>query len=347
MGCSVTENGEFEFTAAQVADTVRRGGLLTMEIEFSLRCSFQCPYCYVPHEECFDRELTREEIRDTIRQAKDLGARKIIVLGGEPSIYPHIEEMIVFIRGLGLAVEMFTNGTGVSGDFARMLYEHRVRVVLKMNSFDEALQDRLAGKKGAYRIIHQALAHLSAAGYPSQDAFMAVSTVICSQNIGEIPDLWQWLRDRHIAPYVEIITPQANARDNTWLDVSPDAIHALFKTLSDIDRSRYGRRWDPQPPLAGNKCLRHQFSCLVNAHGEVMPCVGVTLSMGNIRRQRLGDILAGSALLNDLRNYRQTIKGFCGECDKADTCYGCRGAAFQLTGDPLAADPLCWRNAGR
>lgn len=344
MGCSVTNQNEFGFSPLEVADTVERGGLLTMEIEFSLRCNFQCPYCYVPQEECFDDELTTAEIRDVIIEADSLGAKKIIILGGEPSIYPHIKEMIAYIREVGLDVEMFTNGSGINADFASFLNRHGVRVVLKMNSFDEALQDRLTGKKGSYRIIHQALAHLQAAGYPSKDAFLAVSTVICRQNIHEIPDLWKWLRDRGIAPYVEIITPQANAVDNTWLDVPPSQVHEVFETLSHIDRTLYGHHWDPQPPLVGNKCLRHQFSCLVNARGEVMPCVGVTLSMGNIRRGSLKEILANSALLKDLKNYRQTIKGPCRDCDKAESCYGCRGAAFQLTGDPLASDPLCWKN---
>ena len=338
------DQSEFGFTASEVADAVKRGGLLTMEIEFSLKCSFHCPYCYVPQKEDFDDELTTEEIRDIIIQAKSLGARKIIILGGEPSIYPHIEAMIAYIRDLDLQVEMFTNGSGITPDFADLLHAHGVRVVLKMNSFDEALQDRLAGKKGAYRVIQQALNHLQAAGYPSNDAFLAVSTIICSQNINEIPDLWQWLRDRGIVPYVEIITPQANALENTWLDVPPSRVHELFKTLSDIDRAKYGHHWDPQPPLAGNKCLRHQFSCLVNARGEVMPCVGVTLPMGNIRKELLKDILSNSSLLKDLKNYRQTIKGPCRDCDKAASCYGCRGAAFQLTGDPLASDPLCWKN---
>lgn len=38
-----------------------------------------------------------------------------------------------------------------------------------------------------------------------------------------------------------------------------------------------------------------------------------------------------------------TIKGPCNSCDMTDGCYGCRGAAYQLTGDYLASDPLCRR----
>jgi predicted hotdog family 3-hydroxylacyl-ACP dehydratase len=51
--------------------------------------------------------------------------------------------------------------------------------------------------------------------------------------------------------------------------------------------------------------------------------------------------------VQDLREYRRTIKEPCRSCDKARHCYGCRGAAYQLTGDYLASDPLCWRNVHR
>ncbi len=151
----------------------------------------------------------------------------------------------------------------------------------------------------------------------------------------------------YIEPYFEVITPQASALDNSWLRVSTEQLKELFIHLSDIDRQRYGRIWDPQPPLVGNRCMRHQVSCLVTSTGDVMPCVGVTIALDNIRRNTLGYILRHSEVVNNLKNYRQMIKGECRCCEKAAECYGCRGAAYQLTGDYLASDPTCWRNAAR
>ncbi|MFZ1986020.1 MAG: radical SAM protein [Desulfatitalea sp.] len=335
---------QFEFSKEAIARAVSQGRLLSMEIEFSLRCNFRCPYCYVPTKEQLQGELSVKEIQAAILQAEALGAGKIIILGGEPSIYPHTPALIHFIRDRGLEVEMFTNGSGISADFAEMLHAQKVRVVLKMNSFDEALQNRLSGHADAFRIIHAALARLKAAGYPSTEHFLAVSSIICRQNIEELPCLWQWLREQQIAPYLEIITPQANARANEWLYVPPPELEKFFQRIADLDLRLFGRTWEIQPPLVGNRCMRHQFSCLVTAKGDVMPCVGVTLPLGNIRRQPLTEILANSQVLKDLKNYRRTIKGACRTCDRAEECYGCRGAAFQVTGDYLASDPLCWRN---
>lgn len=315
-----------------------------MEIEFSLRCNFNCPYCYVGAESDFENELTIEEIGDTIQQAKDLGARKIIILGGEPMIYPKTLELIQFMREMNLEVEMFTNGSRITHAVAQQLYENQVRVVLKMNTFQKDLQNKLSGIHNAHQIIHTAFENLKKVGYPSDKAVLAISTIICQQNFSELPEFWSWLREQNILPYFEMITPQENALVNDWLYVEPDKALSLFQQLSDIDRTKYGLEWDPQPPLVGNQCLRHQFSCLVNSKGDVLPCVGVTLPVGNVRHKSLAMILKESEVMQNLRNHTETIKGECAECEKSESCYGCRGTAYQLTGDYLASDPLCWKN---
>ncbi|MBU0943127.1 MAG: radical SAM protein [Proteobacteria bacterium] len=335
-----------EFTEQEIKEAVAAGRLLSMEIEFSRICNFRCSYCYVPEKRDCTDELSREELRDVLLQAKEMGARKIIILGGEPSIYPHLVEMISFLHEHNFEIEMFTNGSGLTPELAAILAQAQVRVVLKLNSRNREIQDQLAGRTGAFDIIQSAFANLKQAGYPAPHLFLAMSTIICQQNLGELPEMWQWLRDEGIEPYFEVITPQENALENSWLSVDAQALKHLFSRLSEIDKEKYGRHWEPQPPLVGNKCMRHQVSCLVTARGDVMPCVGVTIPLDNIRNNRLAHILKNSEVINNLKNYREMIKGECRDCEKAEECYGCRGAAYQLTGDYLASDPTCWRNAG-
>lgn len=336
-----------EFTREEIADAAANGRLLSMEIEFSLRCNYRCQYCYVGQDLNGNVELSEEEAHNVILQAKALGARKIVILGGEPMIYPKIKDMLTFIRENDLAVELFTNGTNITPEMARFLYDTGIQVVLKMNSFEEAIQDKLAGAKGAFKIIQAAFKNLRDAGFPSEGHFMAVSTVICAQNLHEITSMWKWLRDQTIIPYFEIMTPQGNATSNNSLEVDLPTLQTVFNQLAEIDRTRYGYDWEPQPPLVASWCLRHQFSCLVNAYGYVMPCVGITIPIGNIRERTLAEILHDSEVIGDLRAYKDCIRGPCATCEKSAKCYGCRGAAYQMTGDYLASDPLCWRNTGR
>ncbi len=352
MSCASALFGS-EFSAAEIASTAAANGLLTMEIEVGTRCNFLCQYCYVgdcrgqaPGEQP-QQELTLAEIREVVGQAQELGARKIILLGGEPMLYAFTPDLCEWIRGRGMGVELFTNGSNMTAALAARFFALGVQVVLKWHSADEQVHDALAGIDGATAIMEEAYRNLRAAGYPSAGSRLALSTVICRQNIEELPELWRWMRTEGIEPYFEMITPQGRARQSgDDLAPSVEATRRLFATIQTIDREQFGRIWDAQPPLVGNSCLRHSYSCLVNATGEVMPCVGVTLPLGNIRQQPLAGILADSEVIADLRRHQETIQGPCGECEKAATCYGCRGAAFQLTGNYLGSDPLCWHNQG-
>ena len=91
-----------EFSAQEIAAAVQDGRLLSMEIEFNQSCNFRCIYCYAADNPNRCNELSTEEFIDVISQAKELGARKIMILGGEPMLYPHLMEMIQFIRSLGM-----------------------------------------------------------------------------------------------------------------------------------------------------------------------------------------------------------------------------------------------------
>ena len=332
--CNISIPG-FEFAPELIDAAMARRGLLSIEIELSRLCNFRCPYCYASAKGDAATELDDAQLRDVIVQAQELGARKIIVLGGEPMLHPRLFSTLEFIHERGLESEMFTNGTGISARKARLLYDLQVNVALKMNTFDRRTQDMLAGHDGAYDIIHTALRNLTEAGYPGPGLrpFLAVSTIMCSLNEHELVKLWIWLRDRNILPYFEMVTPQGNAVENDWLPLDPERNRQIFEEIRRIDRERYDQTWLPQPPLVAHRCQRHKFSCLVNAQGEVMPCVGVPIVVGNVRERRLADILADSEVVHDLRNHRQWIKGPFGQCEISEQCYGCRGAAYNLTGD--------------
>lgn len=344
MSCHTFDDPDFSFE--EIRKTAATNRLLSMEIEFSERCNFKCPYCYL--NTCGgSEELTNAESHDIILQARDLGAKIIIILGGEPMIYPGIMEMIEFICENGMKVEIFSNGTNMTPENTSRLAALDAKVVLKLNSRNPEIQNRMCGRKDAYDIITTALVNLRAAGYGEGGKTMAVSSVICQDNYDELPELWKWIRGQQIEPYFEMITPQGAANENDWVHVATPKVEALFREIAKIDREQFGRDWKPQPPLVGDNCLRHQFSCYVNAVGDVMPCVGIDLVVGSLRNNKLAKIIKDSEVMQDLRGYREHLKGPCSQCDHAAECYGCRGAAYQMTGDYLGSDPLCWHNSDR
>ncbi len=342
MSC-LQENWGLEFTSEEIAACRKRGGLLSLELELSRACNIRCLYCYAESGKPLPDELSLVEIFSVIDQAADLGARKIIVLGGgEPLLYPHLFEVMDHIAAHKMQVDLFTNGTLIDDEIAGKLFARNVAVSMKMNSRKSEIQDALAGKIGTFSAIDKGLAALLAAGYPNDEHILGIESIICRQNYDEIPDLWRWARKRSIIPYIEAMTMQGRAKHNPELEVSRAEIKTLFEKLAEIDGAEFDNQWLPIPPLAASHCARHEYSCTVTSIGDINPCPGVNIAAGNIRETSLREILETSSVIRELRNIRKNIKGKCGTCDFNDHCYGCRGHAYQVTGDHLAPDPLCW-----
>jgi radical SAM protein with 4Fe4S-binding SPASM domain len=342
MSCN-REYWGVEFSPEEIREARLANRLLSMELELSRACNLRCIYCYAASGSPLPGELSIDEIEDAVRQAAELGARKIIVLGGgEPLLYPDLFRVIGFVRELGMEADLFTNGVLMTDDIARRLYEAGVSISIKMNSRNPDVQDLLAARPGTFRAIERGFQALVDAGYPDEGHTLGIETVICRQNYDELPDLWRWARRRNVVPYFEIMTAQGRALEHDELYVSQDEIRRLFETLSAIDEKEFDYRWVSHPPLAASQCARHEYSCTVTSTGDVHPCPGVSLAVGNIREMPLKKILATSPVIAELRNIRKLIRGKCSSCELGDRCYGCRGHAYQVTGDYLAPDPVCW-----
>lgn len=336
------------FAPEEISRARREGRLLSLELELSRRCDLRCLYCYADSGTELEDEITLAEIHAVLDQAMALGIRRVVILGGgEPLLYPHVLPIMEYLSRRNIGIDLFTNGTRITPDLARELVRLKVAPVVKMNSMRPQVQDFLAGREGAYAHIRRGLELLLEAGYPAAGLPLGAQTVVCRQNIDELPAMWCWLRDRRIIPYVELLTLQGRARQYPELAVPVDEIQRIFETLAAIDRRQYGLDWQPHPPVAGLSCNRHAYSCTVTVTGDIVPCPGISLPIGNIRRTPLAEILAGSRVIRELRHAYEHVKGGCRDCELAPGCYGCRGMAYQATGDYLAEDPLCWRCQSR
>lgn len=332
------------FTEEQILETAAAKRLLTMELELSRECNLRCVYCYAESGRALPDELSLDEILSAADQALALGAQKIIVLGGgEPMVYPHIFDVLEHLHASGAAIELFTNATKIDARAAQELFRLGVAPVVKYNSNTAEVQDYMAGVPGIAPTIRAGLENLKAAGYPAPGKPLGAQTVICRQNLPELPALWMQLRQEDIIPYFETLTDQGRAKRNRHIHVTEDEIYELLDELARIDADHFGIHWEPKPPVAGFTCNRHLYSCTVTSVGDVIPCPGVDITVGNIRENSLQTILQQSKVIDDLRNIRTLIKGRCSRCELKAGCYGCRGAAYHVTGDYLAADPLCRR----
>jgi radical SAM protein with 4Fe4S-binding SPASM domain len=232
-----------------------------------------------------------------------------------------------------MEVELFVSAGAIDAAMARFFWQCETGVVIK---FDASGGDA----------AQSAIINLKEAGYCTKSApKLSMAIEVSEQNISEIPAIWRRMRFEGIEPRVQIMTPREGERKPASM-VHPNRARAMFEELERIDREEFNRVWELPPALTGRSCKRHLFACHVTPCGTIFACVGVTIPLGNIRKEPLREILELSEVFENLRAFDQKVKEPCGSCCKTTDCYGCRGAAFQLTGDYLTGDQMCWKAEG-
>ncbi len=348
-------NGTRKTMAEPMANDLPR--LESMSLEYGSRpCGMACSYCYVrggtrrpESRRQAQAPLSVVELLRVVYEATALGLGGVGIIGPyEPLQEPGILALIGGLRGRGLRVTVFTKGHCITEELARQLAKYDVTVALTVHSLRAEVHDSLTERAGSYTSAMHGLELLLAKGYDQKRRRILIQSVVLRQNIDDLPNVWRWARRSGFTPFLERLTAQGAGRQNVGeLSIAPDAFRAFCNRILNIDRAEFGREWTAHPPWVGEACSRHLDSCHLTADGYLQPCTGVDIPIGNVRDNNLVDILCNSSVLRDLRNIRKTIKGACRECVSHDTCYGCRGQAYQLTGDYLAADPCCWNNPAR
>ena len=104
------------------------------------RCNHHCAFCsYAPdtgdtevRDKMKDRldEIPREKTMEIINDFKEMGVKSVTFSGGgEPLIYPYIEEAMQKILDAGINLSIITNGQGLEGKKAEILSRaHWVRI---------------------------------------------------------------------------------------------------------------------------------------------------------------------------------------------------------------------------
>ena len=75
-------------------------------------CNFRCPYCYAETTD-YKNEMPLSMAKKLVSFAKDMGAKSVILIGGEPLLYSKLEETVSYIVNNGMKVVVVTNGTEI------------------------------------------------------------------------------------------------------------------------------------------------------------------------------------------------------------------------------------------
>ena len=162
-------------------------------IDINRHCNARCRMCYYTYDQS-DWSKPLEEAKSELRVAVERGNTSVDFTGGEPTIYPHMVEVIQYAESLGLHTCIITNGLAI--EKVKKLADAGCKEwLLSIHGFEQR-QDQILNVHGAWDKINQTARFLNESG-----CFVRVNCTLTKYNYEDLPKLAMHY-DREIGPRV-------------------------------------------------------------------------------------------------------------------------------------------------
>ncbi len=329
--------------------------------ELSLRCDHACRHCGSRAGAARSDELGTQDLLDIVGQLAELGAREVVLIGGEAYLHDGFLDVVRALRDAGIFPSMVTGGMGITQELAAEMADAGMRAVSVSVDGLEATHDMLR-VPGSFASATRALHFIKAAGIRS-----GANTNFNRSNCDQVEGLYEHLRQCGIGGWqVQITVPMGRAADRPGLLLQPwDLLDLLPRIAAIKERAREdgvlvmpGNNlgyFGPEEavlrsPLAHQRdcfqgCMAGRFVLGIESGGAIKGCLSLQSDSyvgGNVREQSIAEIWRDSRRLRFTRTPEvENLWGFCRECPFADPCMGgCSFTSHALFGRP-GNNPYC------
>lgn len=158
----------------------------SISIELTKRCNLECKYCYSrTNKEDEKYELSTQQLIDFMKRFKESNGRRVLLTGGEALLRPDFKKLVLAAKGLGLIVDLFTNGTLMTDDMAKFISENINLVNMSLDG-PRSYHDKIRCGVGSFDKTNIAMAYLD-----KYKAHYALQCMVTSENYNEL----DWLKD--------------------------------------------------------------------------------------------------------------------------------------------------------
>lgn len=325
--------------------------LRSVHINVTDRCNLKCAYCYFFEDDInvSGQEPSLADIHRWINEAEDLGAKLLVISGGEPTLRKDLELILSYGA---IPKLLLTNAMTLDEDAILMLNGVETLKEIKISLDGFVGHDVHRGRTTHVKVV-EAVARIDQLGHFPY----SIDTVVTEANYRELDALYTLVASSLCYRW-EIDFPLIRGR------MTSDAFRV--RDVGDLYRNhilplinRYfadgcpfkmnvlgALRWEllfapgnfQTFDRSSHPCQYAMDSLTIQTSGEVSFCPSLRTVFGNAHQSTLADILASP----QYRNFASLSVGNladCCDCTALPVCGGgCRADAMHLTGDIAARD---------
>ncbi len=166
------------------------------ELTLNYNCNARCVFCYSsPDMQQWknSKDLDIKTASSYMIDSYKSGSRIVQIIGGEPTVYPKLAEIIKIAKKIGYPViQIVTNGQKMADcSYARSLKEAGLNTAtFSVHSSNPSMHDSIVGVEGAFKKMLKALENASKLGI-----YISAGTAVNAINYRQIPRLVKFLHE--------------------------------------------------------------------------------------------------------------------------------------------------------
>ncbi len=298
-----------------------------MDLALTYLCNNHCYHCYNDPDRSFS-PLNISQWKEVLDKMVEIGIPHIVFTGGEPTLYPGLEELISYATDKGLITGLNTNGRRLNDNsFVQRLIDSGLdHVQITLESFHSDIHNRIVQNQSAWQETIAGLKNALA-----KNLFVMTNTTLLRDNTPTLIDTLEYLAELGV-PTVGINALIYSGRGKRVENaLSDDEVSPILKMAQDYVRGSGQKliwytptaycHFDPMSLNLGIKgCTAAFYNMCIEPNGSVIPCQSYYISVGNILMDDWNKIW-NHPLCNSLRS-RSYMNDECKSCILQKECGG-------------------------
>ena len=330
--------------------------------ELTLRCDHACHHCGSRAVKARTDELTTDQALGVVQQLAAMGAKEVVLIGGEAYLHEGFLTIIRALKSQGITPVMTTGGMGITMELAlAMAHAGMARVSVSIDGL-ESTHDTMRNRRGSFQSALAALKNLKTAGID-----ISTNSNFNRLNRDDLEPLYELLRSKGVRSWqIQLTAPLGRAADRPAMLFQPwDLLDFLPRVARLKERGfkegllvmpgnnlgYYGpeegllRSQTPDAPDRFQGCQAGRYVLGIESSGDVKGCPSLQTASyvgGNLQDHSLKSIWDNSPQLSFTRERTvEDLWGYCRECPFASHCLGgCSFTSHSFFGRP-GNNPYC------
>ena len=266
----------------------RGESIALIQLQYNYRCNMLCEHCSIESYQknaAGKRSLTPEDVKKLADEADALGLARFVISGGEPTIFPDLDELVAAIGPERFFVNCDSNGFLLAEKAEHLKTIGIDRIQLSIDSLTPEEHDSFRRKPGAWKRAMEGVEACQRIGL-----LLYIQTVVTKQRLhsDEFEQFVRFFNEKGLGVFISFAKP-----------VGAYAGH--YESMIDANDLAYERELEKKYHLFTHLtpgyglemgCVGVKGFVSVTQYGDVQPCPYFHCSIGNIFDTPLRDILS-------------------------------------------------------